>query len=116
MLPYEYLLKEFADSAGKKGGEFYTPTHVKKQMVRLVQPREGMTVYDPTVGSGGFLIESRPYIEEQGQDSRNLALYGQELNGSPAEVMNSSSSRDYLLCPFHVFTDLLAHSRRRDIQ
>ena len=78
---YEYLLKEFADSAGKKGGEFYTPTHVKKLMVRLVQPQEGMTVYDPTVGSGGFLIESRHYIEEQGQDSRNLALYGQELNG-----------------------------------
>ena len=50
-------------------------------MVRLVQPQEGMTVYDPTVGSGGFLIESRHYIEEQGQDSRNLALYGQELNG-----------------------------------
>ena len=78
---YEYLLKEFADSAGKKGGEFYTPTHVKKLMVRLVQPQEGMTVYDPTVGSGGFLIESRHYVEEQGQDSRNLALYGQELNG-----------------------------------
>jgi len=52
---YEYLLKQFADSAGKKGGEFYTPTHVKKLMVRLVQPQEGMTVYDPTVGSGGSL-------------------------------------------------------------
>jgi len=78
---YEYLLKQFADSAGKKGGEFYTPTHVKKLMVRLVRPQEGMTVYDPTVGSGGFLIESRHYIEEQGQNPRNLALYGQELNG-----------------------------------
>jgi len=78
---YEYLLKQFADSAGKKGGEFYTPTHVKKLMVRVVKPQEGMTVYDPTVGSGGFLIESRHYIEEQGQNPRNLALYGQELNG-----------------------------------
>lgn len=78
---YEYLLKEFADSAGKKGGEFYTPPHVKKLMVRLVKPLEGMTVYDPTVGSGGFLIESRQYVEEQGQDPRDLALYGQELNG-----------------------------------
>ncbi|RZN65565.1 MAG: type I restriction-modification system subunit M [Candidatus Methanoliparum thermophilum] len=78
---YEYLLKEFADSAGKKGGEFYTPTHVKKLMVRLVKPQEGMTIYDPTVGSGGFLIESRHYIEEQGQNTRNIALYGQELNG-----------------------------------
>lgn len=78
---YEYLLKQFADSAGKKGGEFYTPSHVKKLMVRIIKPQEGMTVYDPTVGSGGFLIEARQYVEEQGQNWRNFALYGQELNG-----------------------------------
>ena len=78
---YEYLLKQFADSAGKKGGEFYTPPEVKRLMVRLIKPQEGMTVYDPTVGSGGFLIASKNYIEEIGQNSRNLALYGQELNG-----------------------------------
>ncbi len=78
---YEYLLKQFADSAGKKGGEFYTPAHVKRLMVRVIKPQQGMTVYDPTVGSGGFLIESRQYIEEQGQNPGNLALYGQELNG-----------------------------------
>lgn len=77
----EYLLKEFADSAGKKGGEFYTPAGVKTLMVRLVKPQEGMTVYDPTVGSGGFLIEARNYVEEIGQDPTNLGLYGQELNG-----------------------------------
>jgi len=40
-----------------------------------------MTVYDPTVGSGGFLIESRHYVEENGQDPSKLSLYGQELNG-----------------------------------
>ncbi|MFN3871316.1 MAG: type I restriction-modification system subunit M, partial [Aquificaceae bacterium] len=78
---YEYLLKYFADSAGKKGGEFYTPPYVRKLMVRLVKPQEGMRVYDPTVGSGGFLIETRQYVEEQGQNPKNLALYGQELNG-----------------------------------
>ncbi|HGE70215.1 TPA: SAM-dependent DNA methyltransferase, partial [Candidatus Poribacteria bacterium] len=78
---YEYLLKEFADSAGKKGGEFYTPPHVKTLMVRLVKPQQGMTIYDPTVGSGGFLIESRQYIEATGQDYENLGLYGQEQNG-----------------------------------
>ncbi len=78
---YEYLLKQFADSAGKKGGEFYTPPHVKKLMVRIVKPQEGMTIYDPTVGSGGFLIESRQYVEEQGKNPQNLGLYGQELNG-----------------------------------
>jgi type I restriction enzyme M protein len=78
---YEYLLKEFADSAGKKGGEFYTPAHVKTLMVRLVKPQNGMRIYDPTVGSGGFLIEARQYVEEKGQDPRNIALYGQENNG-----------------------------------
>ncbi|RCK75115.1 MAG: Type I restriction-modification system, DNA-methyltransferase subunit M [Ignavibacteriae bacterium] len=78
---YEYLLKEFADSAGKKGGEFYTPAHVKTLMVRLVKPQEGMRIYDPTVGSGGFLIEARQYVEEKGQNPKNLALYGQENNG-----------------------------------
>jgi type I restriction-modification system DNA methylase subunit len=79
---YEYLLKEFADSAGKKGGEFYTPAGIKTLMVRLVKPQEGMTIYDPTVGSGGFLIEARNYVEEIGQDPTNLGLYGQELNGT----------------------------------
>ncbi len=78
---YEYLLKEFADSAGKKGGEFYTPAHVKTLMVRLVKPQNGMRIYDPTVGSGGFLIEARQYVEEKGQDPTNMALYGQENNG-----------------------------------
>ncbi len=78
---YEYLLKEFADSAGKKGGEFYTPPSVKKLMVRLIKPQEGMTIYDPTVGSGGFLIEAHHLVEELGQNPYNLGLYGQELNG-----------------------------------
>ncbi|SNZ06951.1 type I restriction enzyme M protein [Persephonella hydrogeniphila] len=78
---YEYLLRQFADSAGKKGGEFYTPDSVKKLMVKIVEPKEGMTVYDPTVGSGGFLIEARHFVEENGQDPSKLSLYGQELNG-----------------------------------
>ena len=41
-----------------------------------------MTVYDPTVGSGGMLIQSKQYVEEQGQNGRNLALYGQDNNGT----------------------------------
>ncbi len=78
---YEYLIKYFADSAGKKGGEFYTPAEVVRTLVEVVEPREGMTVYDPTVGSGGMLIQSQQYVEETGGDPRNLALYGQEDNG-----------------------------------
>jgi type I restriction enzyme M protein len=52
---YEYLIKEFADSAGKKGGEFYTPRAVVRLLVRLLKPHTGMSVYDPCSGSGGML-------------------------------------------------------------
>lgn len=50
---YEYLIKDFADSAGKKGGEFYTPSQVVRLLVQLIKPKTGITVYDPTAGSGG---------------------------------------------------------------
>ena len=79
---YEYLIKFFADSAGKKGGEFYTPGEVVRLLVQLTQPEAGNTVYDPAVGSGGFLIQSHQYVEEQGQNADNLALYGQDSNGT----------------------------------
>lgn len=75
---YEYMIKNFADSAGKKGGEFYTPATVVRLMVRLIKPQTGMTIYDPTVGSGGMLIQSKQYVEEQGGDTSNLQLYGQD--------------------------------------
>jgi addiction module HigA family antidote len=78
---YEYLIYQFADSAGKKGGEFYTPRDVVRLMVQILKPRSGMRVYDPCVGSGGMLILSRQYVEESGGDPRDLALYGQDNNG-----------------------------------
>ena len=79
---YEYLIADFADSAGKKGGEFYTPRSVVRMMVRLMKPQEGHSVYDPCVGSGGMLILSKEYLDEHGGDSRLLSLYGQEASGS----------------------------------
>lgn len=78
---YEYLIKQFADSAGKKGGEFYTPPQVAALLVRIIKPQEGMAVYDPTCGSGGFLIQSKQYVEERGQNTQDIPLYGQENNG-----------------------------------
>lgn len=79
---YEYLISEFADSAGKKGGEFYTPRSVVRMMVRLLQPTQDMSIYDPCVGSGGMLILSKEYVDEHGGEGRRLALYGQEENGT----------------------------------
>jgi type I restriction enzyme M protein len=77
---YEYLIKQFADDAGKKGGEFYTPSKVVELIVKLIKPEEGMRVCDPTVGSGGMLIQSVDYIKEKDGNPRNITLHGQEKN------------------------------------
>ncbi|CAJ36311.1 type I restriction-modification system subunit M [Methanocella arvoryzae] len=77
---YEYLIEKFADDAGKKGGEFYTPRMVVKLIVELLEPKEGMRICDPTCGSGGMLIESAHYVEQHGGNSKNLSLFGQEKN------------------------------------
>ena len=77
---YEYLIKMFADSAGKKGGEFYTPSEVVNLLVSLLKPHAGMKVYDPTCGSGGMLIQTRNYLSDHGENPANLQLFGQEMN------------------------------------
>ena len=77
---YEYLIKQFADSAGKKGGEFYTPAEVVWLLVSLLKPTSGMKIYDPTAGSGGMLIQTRNYLIEKNDNAQNLSLYGQEMN------------------------------------
>jgi type I restriction enzyme M protein len=79
---YEYLISQFADSAGKKGGEFYTPRSVVRMMVRLVKPQEDHSIYDPTCGSGGMLILAKDYIDEHGGNGRRADLCGQEANGT----------------------------------
>lgn len=79
---YEYLIAEFADSAGKKGGEFYTPRSVVRLMVQLLKPALAHDVYDPCCGSGGMLIAAKEYIDEHGEDGRKANLFGQEFNGT----------------------------------
>jgi type I restriction enzyme M protein len=79
---YEYLIKYFADSAGKKGGEFYTPRTVVKLLVNILDPAEDAEICDPAVGSGGMLIESFNHVENKYGSARKLTLYGQEKNGT----------------------------------
>lgn len=79
---YEYLIGDFADSAGKKGGEFYTPRSVVRMMVRLLKPSLEHDIYDPCCGSGGMLIAAKDYIDEHGQDGRKANLFGQENAGT----------------------------------
>jgi type I restriction enzyme M protein len=77
---YEYLIEKFADDAGKKGGEFYTPNKVAQAIVEVLEPTAGMRICDPTCGSGGMLIQCAKYVERKGGDVRNLTLHGQEKN------------------------------------
>lgn len=77
---YEYLIEKFADDAGKKGGEFYTPKKVVELIVELLAPTEKMRICDPTCGSGGMLIECAHHLERQGKNPKNLSLFGQEKN------------------------------------
>ena len=79
---YEYLIGEFADSAGKKGGEFYTPRPVVRLMTRLLKPNLSHAIYDPCCGSGGMLIAAKEYIDEHGEPGRRANLFGQEFNGT----------------------------------
>ena len=79
---YEWLLKNFADQAGKKAGEFYTPAEVVRICVEICDPGEDMRIYDPTVGSGGMLIQVRDYVREKGKDATRVALFGQEKIGT----------------------------------
>lgn len=83
---YEYLMERFADDAGKKGGEFYTPRKVVELVAKLLEPQAGMKIYDPTCGSGGMLIECAELVAEQSGrkvgEPLNLSLYGQEKNVS----------------------------------
>jgi len=79
---YEYLIKHFADSAGKKAGEFYTPNEIVRLLVTILEPGPDAEIYDPTVGSGGMLIECKNYVESRYGSARNISLYGQEKSGT----------------------------------
>lgn len=79
---YEFLINMFAESAGKKGGDFYTPRDVIRLMVRILAPAPGMKVCDPTCGSGGMLIITREHVEHSGGDVTDLRLCGQVNDAS----------------------------------
>ena len=77
---YEYLIAQFADDAGKKGGEFYTPKEVVTLLVEILDPGEKMRICDPTCGSGGMLVQSVHHLRKAGQNPRDISLFGQERN------------------------------------
>jgi type I restriction enzyme M protein len=76
---YEYFLSEFASAEGKKGGQFYTPTHVVRLLVAMLAPYKGR-VYDPCCGSGGMFVQSEKFIEAHAGKIGDISIYGQESN------------------------------------
>lgn len=102
---YEYLIKKFADDSGHTAAEFYTNRTVVHLMTEMLEPRPGESIYDPTCGSGGMLLSCIAHLRRQGQEWRNVRLYGQERN-----LMTSSIAR--MNCFLHGIEDF--HIERGD--
>src|SRR5438093_5064230 len=81
---YEYLIKQFADDAGAKAGELFTPPEVVDALIRILEPRPGDTVYDPTAGSGGMLVHAAVYLREHGHHA--AGYFAQEMNWGNAAI------------------------------
>jgi type I restriction enzyme M protein len=77
---YEYLIKQFADDSGHTAAEFYTNRTVVRLMTLIMDPQPGESVYDPTCGSGGLLLNCALQLKDAGKEYRTLKLYGQEIN------------------------------------
>jgi type I restriction enzyme M protein len=95
---YEYLIKKFADDAGHTAAEFYTNRTVVHLMTEILKPQPSESIYDPTCGSGGMLLSCITQLRRQGQEWRNVRLYGQERN-----LMTSSIAR--MNCFLHGIED-----------
>mgnify|MGYP003293081841 CR=1 FL=1 len=92
---YEYMIANFASDAGKKGGEFFTPSQVSELVAALVKPQENDRIYDPTCGSGGLLLKAYKQVP-----SGKVAVYGQELN-----------AQTWALCTMNMFLHGVDDSR-----
>jgi type I restriction enzyme M protein len=97
-MAYEYLIKKFADDSGHTAAEFYTNRTVVDLMTQLLDTQEGESIYDPTCGSGGMLLQAAIQLQQQGKEYRSLKLFGQERN-----LMTSSIARMNLF--LHGFED-----------
>ena len=76
---YEYFLGQFATAEGKKGGQFYTPSHIVKTLVAVLSPHKGR-IYDPCCGSGGMFVQSEEFVKSHGGKVDDVSIYGQESN------------------------------------
>ncbi|GAB2588184.1 HsdM family class I SAM-dependent methyltransferase [Spirosoma areae] len=111
---YEYLIKRFADEnkGGTTAGQFYTPQEVVDIIVRYLKPQKGQTAYDPTCGSGGFLIDAAKYARQNYGSAKEVRFFGQEdvwntwaianinmmLHGLDAQIKKGDTLKDPKFC------------------
>ena len=76
---YEYFLQNYAASASKDDGEFYTPACVVKLIAELIEPYDGI-VYDPCCGSGGMFVQSMKFVDSHKGNRQKVSVVGQESN------------------------------------
>ena len=83
---YEYLIKQFADDSGHTAQEFYTNRTVVALMTEMLRPKSNESIYDPTCGSGGMLISAIKWLQDRGEEYRNVKVYGQEINAITSAI------------------------------
>ena len=83
---YEYLIKQFADDSGHTAQEFYTNRTVVALMTEMLRPKPMESIYDPTCGSGGMLISAIKWLQDRGEEYRNVRIYGQEINAITSSI------------------------------
>jgi type I restriction enzyme M protein len=76
---YQYFLKQFASSEGRRGGQFWTPQCVVQILVEMIAPYRGR-VYDPCCGSGGMFVQSKKFVNAHEGRRDDISIYGQESN------------------------------------
>jgi HsdM N-terminal domain/N-6 DNA Methylase len=97
---YEYLIKKFADDSGHTAAEFYTNRTVVHLMTEILDVQPGESVYDPTCGSGGMLLSCITHLRCQGNEWRNVRLYGQERSrrDRASRIVRTATSRHATKC------------------
>ena len=83
---YEYLVGKFADDAGNTAQEFYTNRTVVDLMAEILQPRPGVSIYDPTCGSGGMLVKCLDFLRKKGEPWQGVKVFGQEINALTSAI------------------------------
>jgi type I restriction enzyme M protein len=83
---YEYLLKRFSDESATSAGQFFTPRAVVHLLVRILSPQPTDSIYDPTCGSAGMLIEAAAEVKQSGGSVQRMRFYGQEVNQTSAAI------------------------------